>query len=241
VVNLPNAITVARIAAAPLTAYLVLRPEWESRLAAWLLFLAAAITDYWDGKLARERGEITDLGRLLDPLADKLLLFCTLIPMWWLTRGVPLFSPVPDAGGWVEHGLIGPIWAGRIAHEAWPAVTPFALIGCPLWIVAIVLGREALMTVFRSLAARRGTIISAIGPAKWKTGFQSTWIGAAFFWYFVAAAAVEYGWHHPAWRFVAWFPGLVVVITMAASVGLTLYSLWLYLRRYGHVLAGGRT
>ena len=43
--NLPNAITVARIAAAPLIAYLVLRPEWEPRLAAWLLFLAAAITD----------------------------------------------------------------------------------------------------------------------------------------------------------------------------------------------------
>ena len=50
------------------------------------------------------------------------------------------------------------------------------------------------MTVFRQCAARRGVIISAIGPAKWKTGFQSTWVGAAFFWFFAAAAAAQYEW-----------------------------------------------
>ena len=45
------------------------------------------------------------------------------------------------------------------------------------------------MTVFRQLAARRGVVIAAIGPAKWKTGFQSTWVGSAYFWFFAATLA----------------------------------------------------
>ena len=72
--NLPNAITVARIAVAPLVALLPLVPSWEARIAAFVLFIVAAVTDYWDGHLARTRNLVTDLGRLLDPLADKLLL-----------------------------------------------------------------------------------------------------------------------------------------------------------------------
>lgn len=238
--NLPNAITAARIVAAPLTALLVLVPVWEVRFAAWLLFLAAAITDYWDGRLARTRGEVTDLGRLLDPLADKLLLLCTLLPMWWLTRGVPLVANLPGSDGWASAGVIGPIVAGRVPHLAFPLVTPFALIGLPLWVVLIVLGREAVMTIFRQVAARRGTIISAIGPAKWKTGFQSTWVGAAFFWFAAATAAAEYGWTSPAWSYLAWFNGLLGLVTMLGAVALTVYSLGLYVVRYRHLFSGAR-
>ncbi|HEY0778398.1 MAG TPA: CDP-alcohol phosphatidyltransferase family protein, partial [Gemmatirosa sp.] len=69
--NLPNAITVARIAAAPLIAWLPFAPTPGMRLAAFVLYVAAAVTDYWDGHLARTRNLVTDLGRLLDPLADK--------------------------------------------------------------------------------------------------------------------------------------------------------------------------
>ena len=234
--NLPNAITAARIAVAPAIVWLIVLPSWPIRLAAWILYLAAAITDYYDGKLARSRNLVTDLGRLLDPLADKLLLVCTLSPMWWLMRGVPLVAPMPTADEWVANGVIGPVIAGP--HISWPLVTPFGLVGLPLWVVLVVLGREAAMTVFRQYAARRGVIISAIGPAKWKTGFQSTWAGATFFWFFAAAAAVRYGWTSDAWRYFAMFTGIVGTVTMVGAVALTLYSLVLYARRYGYLLSG---
>ena len=234
--NLPNAITVARIAVAPAIVWLIVLPSWPIRLAAWILYLAAAITDYYDGKLARSRNLVTDLGRLLDPLADKLLLVCTLGPMWWLMRGAPLVAPLPAADDWANPGVVGPVVAGM--HVSWPVVTPFGLVGLPLWIVLVVLGREAAMTVFRQYAARRGVIISAIGPAKWKTGFQSTWAGAAFFWFCAAAAAVQCGWTSAAWRYFAMFTGIVSTVTMVGAVALTLYSLALYARRYGYLLGG---
>jgi phosphatidylglycerophosphate synthase len=233
-VNLPNAITVARIAAAPLIAAMIVVPSWRVRFAAWILYLAAAITDYYDGKLARSRNLVTDLGRLLDPLADKLLLLCTLGPMYWLMRGVPLGAPLPTSDEWATPGVVGPVIVD--GHTAWPLVAPFGLVGLPLWILLVVLGRELLMTVFRQYAARRGVIISAIGPAKWKTGFQSTWAGAVFFWFGAAAAATEYGWTSNAWRYFAMFNGIVGVVTMTGAVGLTLYSLGLYARRYGYLL-----
>ena len=234
--NLPNAITAARIAVAPAIVWLIVMPSWPVRLAAWILYLAAAITDYYDGKLARSRNLVTDLGRLLDPLADKLLLVCTLGPMWWLMRRVPFVAPLPSADDWAVAGTIGPVISGT--REAWPLVTPFGLVGLPLWVVLVVLGREAIMTVFRQYAARRGVIISAIGPAKWKTGFQSTWAGAVFFWFFAAAAATEYRWTSDWWRYLAMFNGIVGVVTMTGAVALTLYSLWLYAKRYGYLLGG---
>ena len=234
--NLPNAITAVRIAVAPVVAWMVMMPSWPLRLAAWALYVAAAVTDYYDGKLARSRNLETDLGRLLDPIADKLLLLCTLGPMWWLTRGLPLVSPLPASDDWAVPGIIGPVMSGP--HEAWPLVTPLGLVSFPLWVVLLVLGREALMTVFRQYAARRGIIISAIGPAKWKTGFQSAWAGSAFFWFFAAAAAAQMHCTSDAWRYFAMFNGIACTASMIGAVALTLYSLALYARRYGYILGG---
>ena len=222
--NLPNAITVARIAASPLIAWLPFAPNWGSRLTAFVLYLAAAITDYWDGHLARTRNLVTDLGRLLDPLADKLLLVATFVPMLWLMgAAAPLVLPL-----------------GHAPRPPFAFVTPLGFVTMPWWVAAVVLGRELAMTVFRQYAARRGLVIAAIGPAKWKTGFQSTWVGTAYFWFFAATLAERAGWADaPAWRAFALFNGLVGVVTMAAAVALTLYSLALYARRYGGVLWGG--
>ena len=85
-------------------------------------------------------------------------------------------------------------------------------------------------------AARQGVIISAIGPAKWKTGFQSVWVGSAFFWFFAAAAAARMRWTSDAWRYFAYFNGIIGTATMIGAVALTLYSLGLYARRYGYLL-----
>ncbi|HYW31706.1 MAG TPA: CDP-alcohol phosphatidyltransferase family protein [Gemmatimonas sp.] len=217
--NLPNAITVGRIALTPLIAWLPFMTSWSSRLAAFALFLVAAITDYWDGHLARQRNLVTDLGRVLDPLADKLLLVATLVPMHMLQRHPSFLSSADVAAS---------------DTAAFLFVTPFGRVSLPLWILLVVLGREAFMTLFRGVAARRGLIIAAIGPAKWKTTFQSIWMGSAYFWFFAATLAVGQGWTERGWwRAFAQFNGVLGVASMLGAVLLTLYSLWLYMRRYG--------
>jgi CDP-diacylglycerol---glycerol-3-phosphate 3-phosphatidyltransferase len=70
--NLPNALTIGRIFVVPVLVAVVLGDPDGSLLAA-ALFAAAAVTDCLDGHLARSRRLITDLGKLLDPVADKLL------------------------------------------------------------------------------------------------------------------------------------------------------------------------
>ncbi len=76
---LPNLLTLSRIAAIPLlVGLLALRLPWAD-LAATLLFAAAAITDYFDGWLARHWRQMSDFGRMLDPIADKLLVGAALM------------------------------------------------------------------------------------------------------------------------------------------------------------------
>lgn len=221
-VNLPNAITVGRIALTPLIAWLPFTASWSTRLMAFVLLLVAAITDYWDGHLARKRNLVTDLGRLLDPLADKLLLVATLVPMYMLQRHASLV---------VSNDSISQIGGDPVPFLF---VTPVGHVSLPLWIVLVVLGREVLMTVFRQFAARRGLVISAIGPAKLKTVFQIVWMSSAYFWFFAHTLADHRGWEgYGAWQLFAQFNGILGVISMSAAVLLTLYSLWLYMRRYG--------
>ena len=215
--NLPNALTVGRIAITPLIAVLPFAPAPTPRLLAFALFLVAAASDYADGVLARSRKQETNLGKLLDPLADKLLLVGTFVPMWALMR------PGGDGSG------------TSLAPGALPFVTPWGEAALPWWIVAIVLGRELLMTLFRQLAARRGVVIAAIGPAKWKTAFQLIWQGAAYFWFYAATVALRQEWSGSVWRTFASLVGLVGTTAMIVAVVLTLYSLWLYVSRYGRV------
>ncbi len=83
--NLPNKLTLIRVAIIPFFLFFGLfcfPGEWGeilSRSLAALLFLAAAITDFIDGKIARSRGLITDFGKFMDPLADKFLIFAAIL------------------------------------------------------------------------------------------------------------------------------------------------------------------
>jgi phosphatidylglycerophosphate synthase len=129
--------------------------------------------------------------------------------------------------------------AGKALLNSIPFHTPFGDVPLAWWVIAVVLGRELFMTIFRQAAARRGVVISAIGPAKWKTAFQSIWVGSAYFWFFAATLAFERGWgSSPLWNLFADFNGIVGVASMAGAVALTLYSLVLYLRSYGRVFTG---
>jgi phosphatidylglycerophosphate synthase len=234
--NLPNAITMGRIAATPLIATLVINSAWMPRLSAWVLFVVAASTDYVDGKLARERNLVTNLGKMLDPLADKLLLVATLVPMYWLMRD-SLFTSLPPSDAWAAGETVGAIVASPGERRLlYPFVTPLGLVGLPFWILAVVLLREVLMTFFRQAAARRGVVIAAVGPAKLKTTFQMIWVGAAFFWFMASTAAMEHGWRGQAWHAFALFNGIVGTISMVGAISLTMYSMWLYLRTYGSVM-----
>ena len=77
--NLPNLLTVARILLIPVVVLVFWSPTPARSLAAAGVFLVAALTDLLDGYLARRRSQITRLGRLLDPIADKLLVLSGLI------------------------------------------------------------------------------------------------------------------------------------------------------------------
>jgi CDP-diacylglycerol---glycerol-3-phosphate 3-phosphatidyltransferase len=229
--NLPNAITMGRIAATPLIVALVINSAWLPRLSAWVLFIAAATTDYVDGKVARDRNLVTNLGKLLDPLADKLLLVATLLPMYWLMRDSLFVSPSSDAWAAGEVGAI--VAAPGERRLVYPFVTPLGLVGLPMWILAVVVLRELLMTLFRQYAAKRGIVIAALGPGKLKTAFQMIWVGAAFFWIMASTAAMEHGWRGSAWQAFALFNGIVGTISMVLAIILTVYSMGLYVRQYG--------
>lgn len=77
--DLPNVLTLSRIAAIPLLVICVAIGTSGADMAACIVFAAAAITDYFDGKLARSRLQQSDLGRMLDPIADKLLVGAVLL------------------------------------------------------------------------------------------------------------------------------------------------------------------
>ncbi len=71
--NLPNQLTLLRIALSFVLIVFLLAPGFWPKLAAIGVFTAASLTDLWDGKLARAQGIVTDFGVLMDPIADKIL------------------------------------------------------------------------------------------------------------------------------------------------------------------------
>lgn len=72
--NLPNKLTVARLVMVPVFVVLMSFEHWLMYIGGYLVFTVASITDYLDGKIAREQNLITDFGKLMDPLADKVLM-----------------------------------------------------------------------------------------------------------------------------------------------------------------------
>lgn len=86
--NLPNQLTIARILMVPCFVFFMSIDHYQAFIVAYIVFTAATITDYYDGKIARDRNLITNFGKLLDPIADKVLLASAFImlmvsdPLW---------------------------------------------------------------------------------------------------------------------------------------------------------------
>jgi CDP-diacylglycerol---glycerol-3-phosphate 3-phosphatidyltransferase len=85
-INLPTKITLLRILMVPFLLAFLIAPSRVNALVAALIFGAAALTDWLDGHLARSTQQVTTLGKLLDPIADKILLAAGLIPLVGLGR-----------------------------------------------------------------------------------------------------------------------------------------------------------
>jgi CDP-diacylglycerol--glycerol-3-phosphate 3-phosphatidyltransferase len=147
--NLPNSITISRVATVPLLIW-ILSPAFPANpathgllggrqeLIASGVFILASITDGLDGYLARRRKQITTLGMLLDPLADKLMI--------------------------------------AAAYIILVAYTPSIV---PPWIAVIIIGREFLVSGLRSIAASEGFTIEASEIGKLKTVIQIVSVVAA--------------------------------------------------------------
>lgn len=202
VLTLPNIITVSRIAACPVIFFLAVSPDTGARFWAFALFVAAALSDIWDGYLARRDGLVTDVGKLLDPFADKLLLVASYVPIYMVSQRGGAFDALP--------------WWGEL----------------PLWVMVVIFGREIFITVFRSFAARRGVVIAAGIAGKRKALFQAIFAGAALLWFplrtWVGTAAADQGF----WGVWFPIHGVVVALSLVVAVVLTVYSLIDYLWSY---------
>ena len=210
--TLPNIITLARILIAPMVTFLVFLDGYQAKLVAFALFNIAAFSDLVDGYLARRGGLVTEIGKELDPLADKLLLFCTLIPIYLLIREAPGQYQIP----W---------WNGL-----------------PMWVLVVLVGRELTMMILRRVAAGRGVVIAAITAGKVKTVFQNIFLGWAILWFTWRDASLALGWRDGWFgRFWNQFHGTVVATTLAIAIVLTVYSFGVYLFRFRKVFLSGST
>lgn len=207
---LPNVITVARIVIAPVIFLLVTIPAFGPRILAFALFIVAAVSDLWDGYLARKHGWVSDFGKLMDPIADKLLMVATLIPLYMIS------NPPEGLARW-------PLWGAL-----------------PLWVVLVIFAREILVTAARAYAARRGTILPAARVGKHKAFSQNFFVGTALLWHALHRAAVERGWTGSLWEVWQAFHGGVLSLSLTVAVGLTIYSLVIYLRAWRGVIPAGR-
>ena len=138
--NLPNILTIFRIVVTPLIVWLLIGFEgFTLHMVAFILFLIASLTDLFDGMLARKLQVVTEFGKFMDPLADKILVNSTFI-------------------------------------------TLNILDVMPIWITAVVILRDGVVTLLRWGMLSRGASMNTSQLAKLKTTFQyvSMYVGLVF-------------------------------------------------------------
>ncbi len=187
-VNLPNAITFSRLIMTAAFVAAVSFRSAEGYGTGLVLFVIAAISDFVDGWLARKMGLVTPLGKLMDPLADKILVSAAFV---FLTEKLL----------------------------------------CPVWVTALIIGREFMVTGLRQIAVEAGQVIAADRLGKWKTGFQLTFCITGLVWLTVDHMTVS----HPILSFFKWLTrpwnqgGVVMIGSMWIATALTVISGWNYM------------
>lgn len=168
--NIANIVTVIRILLAPVFIYLLLldnRHDGYIRYIAALLFVFAITTDSVDGLLARQRNLVTDLGKLIDPIADKVLTGGALVGLsilgeipWWITIvilvreiGITVFRFIA-----LRDRVIAASWLGKLktvvqAVAISLALFPFWQVVGPWinWVNAVLIVLALVLTVFSGI------------------------------------------------------------------------------------------
>jgi CDP-diacylglycerol--glycerol-3-phosphate 3-phosphatidyltransferase len=196
-VNLPNAITFSRLLMTAAFVVAVSQRNLTGYGTGLVLFIVAAVSDWLDGYLARKMGLVTPLGKLMDPLADKILVSAAFV----------FFT---------EQKL------------------------CPVWVTALIIGREFLVTGLRQIAIESGHVLAADQLGKWKTTFQLAYLITGLIWLTAAHAEKQVAalkWLRQLAR-PSWEGGWLQPIFLWAAVALTVISGWNYLWGSRNLLRG---
>lgn len=137
--NLPNTLTVIRILLIPVFIVLFFMDFNGHALAAALVYVVACFTDFFDGYLARKNNLVTNFGKFIDPIADKMIIACSLI-------AICITDPV-----------VAPVHVYKIIISI-----------CTMLIIS----RELMISVFRTVAADKGVVLAADMIGKFKTLVQ---------------------------------------------------------------------
>lgn len=184
--NVPNQLTIARLVLS-VFCFLFLAVDWY--LTSLVLFVIAAGTDWVDGYWARRYGQVTQLGRILDPFADKIIICGTFV---FLAAVPPVYS---------QRGL------DSSASEVWA------------WMAVVVIARELLVTALRSFFEEQGTDFSANWSGKWKMVLQCAAAALSLWrlWYYEFDAGTQ-RWETPPTEWSTWLLRLIVWAAVALTV-----------------------
>ncbi len=167
--NLPNKISIARICLIPFFILFYMLGAFQLMpygcLVAFLVFVLASCTDFIDGMIARKRNLVTDLGKFLDPIADKCLLLAGLL----LIISCPLASGNPVMFSDVNYYFVGVV----------------GIVGA-----IIMLARELIISAFRQIAATKNVVMMADKSGKIKAVVQDVAVAGYFL---LATLMVDFG------------------------------------------------
>jgi CDP-diacylglycerol--glycerol-3-phosphate 3-phosphatidyltransferase len=182
--NLPNVLTVLRIMLVPVVVVALLGNTPSGDILAAVVFALASLTDFLDGRLARSRGSITTFGKLMDPLADKLLIVAALLSLVSLGRLEAWVAMViitrelavtvlrlgaTQAGVVIPASMFGKV---KTCMQIAAILALIAVHGEPLWVslllyatvvVTVLSGLDYFFGLRRQLAAAQATVPSSPG------------------------------------------------------------------------------
>lgn len=207
--NLPNKISCVRLALIPLFVFFYMADFIPyGKLVATVVFAVACFTDFLDGNIARKRGLVTNLGKFLDPIADKVLVMAGMLLV-----------------------VAYPVTAHVGVNVAFPIIIPsyIGIVAC-----IIILARELIVSAFRQVAATKNVVLAADMYGKVKAVFQ--FITLIF--YFLYAFVVEefYNSNVQAWKTTNTVLSVVGYVLLAITVIMTIVSAWKYISNNRQVL-----
>lgn len=217
--NLPNKLTLLRVILVPFFVFFLLTDFIPfSKPAALLIFIAASVTDALDGHIARSRNLVTNLGKFLDSIADKVLVMAGLILL--------VAVPVTSNTGVTSAPMIAPTYIGTT-------------------VAIIILAREFIISAFRQIAATKNVVMAADIYGKVKAVFQFITLIFYFVYAFVVEEFADNvtpgvfnfaGTSLNGWQIANTVLGLFGYLLLAITVVMTIVSAIMYIKNNKKVL-----